>query len=67
VDSRLPPDGIYKKLHRMLGLTYKTAWFLCHRSREAMGDPEPNKNGGPLGGKGKTVEAERNRCRRRKG
>ena len=26
------------QLHRMLGVTYKTAWFLCHRIREAMGD-----------------------------
>ena len=25
------------QLHRMLGVTYKTAWFLCHRIREAMG------------------------------
>jgi transposase-like protein len=46
------------QLHRMLGVTYKTAWFLCHRIREAMNDPEPNKNGGPLGGKDKVVEAD---------
>jgi transposase-like protein len=46
------------QLHRMLGVTYKTAWFLAHRIREAMGDPEPNKNGGPLGGKDKVVEAD---------
>jgi transposase-like protein len=46
------------QLHRMLGLTYKTAWFLCHRIREAMADAEPNKTGGPLGGKGKIVEAD---------
>jgi transposase-like protein len=46
------------QLHRMLGVTYKTAWFLCHRIREAMDDPEPNKSGGPLGGKGKIVEAD---------
>jgi transposase-like protein len=45
------------QLHRMLGVTYKTAWFLCHRIREAMGDAEPNK-AGPLGGEGKTVEAD---------
>jgi len=24
------------QLHRTLGVTYKTAWFLCHRVREAM-------------------------------
>ena len=26
------------QLHRMLGTTYKTAWYLCHRIREAMGN-----------------------------
>ena len=24
------------QIHRILGVTYKTAWFLCHRIREAM-------------------------------
>jgi hypothetical protein len=29
-----------KQLERMLGITYKTAWFMAHRIREAMrGDP----------------------------
>src|SRR5208282_3444065 len=46
------------QLHRMLGVTYKTAWFLAHRIREAMGDEEPNKSGGALGGTGKVVEAD---------
>jgi transposase-like protein len=46
------------QLHRMLGITYKSAWFLCHRIREAMGDPAPNETGGPLGGEGKIVEAD---------
>ena len=23
------------QLHRMLGITYKSAWFMCHRIREA--------------------------------
>jgi len=27
------------QLHRMLGVTYKTAWFMTHRIREAMGAP----------------------------
>lgn len=25
------------QMHRMIGVTYKTAWFLCHRIRYAMG------------------------------
>jgi transposase-like protein len=44
------------QIHRMLGITYKTAWFMCHRIREAMG--EDVKSSGPLGGDGKTVEAD---------
>jgi transposase-like protein len=27
------------QLHRMVGVTYKTAWFMFHRIREAMRDP----------------------------
>jgi transposase-like protein len=46
------------QLHRMLGITYKSAWFLCHRIREAMADIDPNASGGPLGGDGKIVEAD---------
>src|SRR5439155_1565420 len=34
------------QLHRMLGITYKSAWFMAHRIREAM---KPEKVG-PLGG-----------------
>lgn len=45
------------QLHRMLGVTYKTAWFLAHRIREAMGDIGPNASG-PLGGKDKVVEVD---------
>ena len=26
------------QLHRQLGVTYKSAWFMCHRIREAMAD-----------------------------
>jgi transposase-like protein len=30
------------QVHRMIGVTYKTAWFMCHRIREAMkSDNEP--------------------------
>ncbi len=40
------------QIHRMLGLTYKSAWFACHRIREAMRDGSL----GPLGGQNKVVE-----------
>jgi transposase-like protein len=42
------------QMQRMLGVTYKTAWFLCHRIREAMKPANPS----PLGGEGKIVEAD---------
>jgi transposase-like protein len=44
------------QLHRMLGVTYKTAWFMAHRIREAM--KENTDTSGPIGGEGKTVEAD---------
>ena len=44
------------QLHRMLGVTYKTAWFMAHRIREAM--KEDVKSAGPIGGEGKIVEAD---------
>ena len=44
------------QLHRMLGVTYKTAWFMAHRIREAMKEDETTS--GPLGGDGKIVEAD---------
>ncbi|MEX0954613.1 MAG: IS1595 family transposase [Rhizobiaceae bacterium] len=44
------------QLGRMLGLTYKTAWFMSHRIREAM--KETVASSGPIGGEGKTVEAD---------
>lgn len=43
-----------KQLERMLGVTYKTAWFMAHRIREAMSD-KPNTL---LGSGGGTVEAD---------
>jgi len=42
------------QIGRTLGVTYKTAWFMCHRIREAMAE----KNPAPMGGEGKTVEAD---------
>jgi transposase-like protein len=42
------------QLHRTLGITYRSAWFMAHRVRECM------RTGGlaPLGGEGKVVEAD---------
>jgi transposase-like protein len=42
------------QLHRTLGITYKSAWFLSHRIREAMSDTAP----APIGAKGKVIEAD---------
>ena len=44
-----------KQIERMLSVSYKTAWFLMHRIREAMA---PNANAGPLGGRGRVVESD---------
>src|SRR5579864_231983 len=42
------------QLHRTLNITYRSAWFMAHRIREAMRDDDPE----PLGGKDKVVEAD---------
>lgn len=42
-----------KQLERMLGVTYRTAWFMSHRIRHAM-----DTGGGLLGGSGKPVEVD---------
>jgi transposase-like protein len=42
------------QLHRMLDVTYKTAWFMSHRLREAMRDTGTD----PIGGEGKIVEVD---------
>lgn len=42
------------QLHRVLGITYKAAWFLSHRIREAMREGQL----GPMGGPGGVVEAD---------
>ena len=43
-----------KQLERMLGVTYKTAWFMAHRIREAMNIAPAGK----LGGDGGPVEVD---------
>jgi transposase-like protein len=42
------------QLHRTLGVTLKTAWFMSHRIREAMRDGKL----APMGGRGGIVEAD---------
>jgi transposase-like protein len=42
------------QLHRMLGITYKSAWFMAHRIREAMTDTDAT----PVGGNGGAVEVD---------
>ncbi|HBC08264.1 MAG TPA: IS1595 family transposase [Rhodospirillaceae bacterium] len=42
------------QLHRTLEVTYKTAWFMAHRLREAMIDLNPE----PMGGDGEWVQAD---------
>jgi transposase-like protein len=51
------------QLHRTLDVTYKTAWFMTHRIREAM------KTGmfSPMGGSGKIVEADETFIGRKEG
>ena len=51
------------QLHRILGVTLKTAWFMGHRIREAM------RVGGlsPLGGEGQTVEVDETFIGRKQG
>jgi len=51
------------QLHRILGITYKAAWFLSHRIREAMRDDSTV----PIGGGGKIVEADETFIGRKKG
>lgn len=42
------------EIHRTLGVTYKTAWFMMHRLREAMTDLKPS----GMGGTGHQVQAD---------
>jgi transposase-like protein len=42
------------EIHRSLGVTYKTAWFMMHRLREAMNEL----NSAPMGGEGQSVQAD---------
>ncbi len=47
------------QLQRQLGLgSYRTAWFMAHRIREAMAPAAGGSNRPPMGGEGKIVEAD---------
>jgi transposase-like protein len=52
------------QMHRMLGITYKSAWFMMHRLREAM---KPSGKPGPMGGEGRVVEADETYLGKREG
>ena len=43
------------QVHRMLGVSYKSAWFMCHRIRESLRETKLDT---PLGGQNKVVEAD---------
>lgn len=51
------------QIHRNLGVTYKTAWFMTHRIRHAMESTDTT----PLGSGGGIVEADETYIGRRKG
>ena len=48
------------QLHRMLGISYKSTWFMMHRIREAMSDVTPS----PIGGASSVTEADETLRRR---
>lgn len=51
------------QVHRMIGVTYKTAWFMCHRLREAMRTDGPSN----MGSDGGAVEVDETFIGRKKG
>ncbi|MGD0565272.1 MAG: IS1595 family transposase [Roseiarcus sp.] len=51
------------QVHRTLEITYKSAWFLCHRIREAMRDGSL----APMGGAGSIVEVDETFIGRKEG
>ena len=57
------------QVHRMLGITYKSAWFMMHRLREAMrsGDLAPMGGAGSIVEVDETFSAERTACEKSAG
>jgi len=63
-NERPPKKGMSAhQMHRMLGISYKSTWFMCHRLREAM------RTGGfaPIGGDGSIVEIDETFIGRKQG
>jgi transposase-like protein len=52
------------QMHRMLGITYKSAWFMMHRLREAM---KPSGKPASMGGHGRVIEADETYLGKREG
>lgn len=46
------------QIHRTLGVTYKTAWFMTMRIREAMREPGSDEGAPPMGGEGSVIESD---------
>lgn len=46
------------QVKRMIKVSYKTAWFMCQRVREAMKPAVGTPDAGPIGGVGKVVESD---------
>ena len=46
------------QLHRMIGTTYQTAWFIFHRLREAANDMDGVGGPEPIGGEDRVIEAD---------
>jgi hypothetical protein len=58
-----PKKGISAQMHRMLSVTYKTAWFMMHRLRGSM---RTTARSIPMGGMGKIVKPTKPTSVRRK-
>ncbi len=43
------------EISRLLGISYKSTWFMCHRIRESLRETKPTE---PMGGNGKAVEGD---------
>ena len=56
-----------RQIHRTIGGSMKTAWFLTHRIREMMKPGEPGTDLPPMGGEGAIIEADETYIGRKEG